>query len=328
MERLGEKADALGVVLDEKTIAGTARMGEVWTTVLTRMQGNFSKFASFVLIGLDNIYGLTESGQVQVLSSAADEIKAKISDAEADLKAVQDRISEADLYGNNPHAKLLEQERSRAAQRHADLMAELGITEAQIEKIAERAKAAADAVNKLREPPELEIGEYPGGGSRTDEAKAEQDELTEIERQGWADRLDAVLRGGQDMAGAISENNNKAAKALKAFAAAEALINAYRAASQTLADPTLPFYAKFAAMASVLAQGMSLVNSIKSVSSSGGGARSAGQGGGASDAASATYYNVSLQGEGPVSMGSVRDLIGMINDEIDNGAVIRGITVS
>ena len=63
----------------------------------------------------------------------------------------------------------------------------------------------------------------------------------------------------------------------KAFAAAEALVNTYRAASQTLADPKLGFFAKFAAVAKVIAAGMGLVRAIR-----GGGSASPASGGAAS----------------------------------------------
>lgn len=64
----------------------------------------------------------------------------------------------------------------------------------------------------------------------------------------------------------------------KTFAAGSALINTYLAASQAMADPSLPYFAKFAAVAKVVAAGMGLVNAIK-----GGGKASSG-GGGASKA--------------------------------------------
>ena len=60
----------------------------------------------------------------------------------------------------------------------------------------------------------------------------------------------------------------------KAFGAAQALINSYVAASQALADPTVPFWGKAAAFASMVATGLQAVNSIKGATPGGGGGAS------------------------------------------------------
>lgn len=70
-------------------------------------------------------------------------------------------------------------------------------------------------------------------------------------------------------------------KLQKSFAAAQALVNTYTAASQVLADPSVGFFAKFAAVAKTIAAGMGLVNAIK-----GGGAGGGGSSGGSSSATS------------------------------------------
>ena len=59
-------------------------------------------------------------------------------------------------------------------------------------------------------------------------------------------------------------------KMQKAFGAASALVNTYTAASQVLADPELPFFAKFAAVAKTVAAGIGLVNAIKGGGTGGG----------------------------------------------------------
>jgi hypothetical protein len=65
-------------------------------------------------------------------------------------------------------------------------------------------------------------------------------------------------------------------RAQKSFAAASALVNTYLAASQALADPKLSTFAKFIAVAKVVAAGMGLVNAIKGGSKSSGGGSSGG----------------------------------------------------
>jgi len=93
-------------------------------------------------------------------------------------------------------------------------------------------------------------------------------ELGDIERKTQQQKVSIVAGGIQDVLNAAANGNERLLKAARVFGAAEALINSYRAASQTLADPTLPFYVKFGAAASVLAAGFGMVNAIKGGGSS------------------------------------------------------------
>ena len=113
-------------------------------------------------------------------------------------------------------------------------------------------------------------------------------------------------------------------KMQKTFAAASALLNTYLAASQTLADPTLGFWAKFAAVAKVIAAGMGLVNAIKGGGTSGGGASS----GGASTSATAAtkaeperVTRVVLQGDDWL-VNMAESIMTQIYDASSNGRVI------
>ena len=100
----------------------------------------------------------------------------------------------------------------------------------------------------------------------------------------------------------------------QSFAASSALVNAYLAASQTLADPTLGFWGKMAAYGKVLAAGLGLVGAIK------GGGRGGAGGGSASSANPAVDTQPALQDryvtvnfDGPQWM---RDGINGLLDEI------------
>lgn len=137
-----------------------------------------------------------------------------------------------------------------------------------------------------------------------------------------------------NMANAMQGGNEQMQKISRAFGAAEALINAWRAFSQTMADPSLPFFAKFGAAASVLSAGLGAVNAIKSGSKSsgaatGGAARasaamaSSGSAGGGSVGGSAAaaaapdqsqIVNISLTGD---SIG--RDGMASLFDQINKG---------
>jgi hypothetical protein len=82
-----------------------------------------------------------------------------------------------------------------------------------------------------------------------------------------------------DMASALQGGNERMARIARVFGAGEALVNAWRAYSQVLADPTLPFFAKIPAALSVLSAGLGAVQAIK-----GGGSGGATAGGAASAA--------------------------------------------
>lgn len=148
-----------------------------------------------------------------------------------------------------------------------------------------------------------------------------QAKLNEIRVQQYTGALDAA----SDFFGAMSSmqdsGNAGMLKAQKVFSAASALINAYLAASQALADPTIPFWGKFAAVAAVLAKGMSLVAAIRSGSKSssgggGGGSASAPQASAAPPAKQqSTQQAIELKMHGEVfTKQTVADLIEKINE--------------
>jgi hypothetical protein len=117
------------------------------------------------------------------------------------------------------------------------------------------------------------------------------------------------------------------------FASVEALINAYRAYNQVIADPTLPWFAKIPAAAGVLAAGMKTVQSIKSLSGSGGGGSISGTGGGSASAPSATttespqMQRAIIQvngGRSRFTIDEINDLVSQIQKESKNGVIIEG----
>lgn len=100
------------------------------------------------------------------------------------------------------------------------------------------------------------------------------DKMSAIDVYRYGDGLQKAGSFFGAMADAMSQGNEKMMKIGRAFGAAEALINAWRAYAQALATPGLNPLAKFAAAAKVLAAGMGAVNAIK-----GGSKTSAGAGG-------------------------------------------------
>lgn len=123
-------------------------------------------------------------------------------------------------------------------------------------------------------------------------------------------------------------HNDRMLKAAQATGAAISLINAYQSASETLKDPTLPWYARVSAALSVLAAGMGFVNAIR-----GGG--SGGDGGGAVATTPQTSniqqsaqeveksivdFRVQRRGMRGWSDDDVADLMELIGERVNDGA--------
>lgn len=110
-------------------------------------------------------------------------------------------------------------------------------------------------------------------------------------------------------------------KAQKAFAAGSALINAYLAASQAMADPTVPYWMKIAAYAKVLAAGMGAVNAIKgSGGGGGGGAAASAQ---SSAARAEPTKNILVRLDGPDYMVDMaEEIMTQIYEQSKSGRVI------
>jgi len=105
--------------------------------------------------------------------------------------------------------------------------------------------------------------------------QAHQERMSEIDLWKYGTGLEQAQSFFGSMATALQGGNERMAKIAQKFAAVEALINAYRAGSQVLADPSLPFFAKIPAALSIIGAGMKMVSAIKGGGSSGGGAASA-----------------------------------------------------
>ena len=181
-----------------------------------------------------------------------------------------------------------------------------------------------EAMFKAMSPPSG-LGDGEGGGPTTGtnaiDALREQNDarlavigegLAAVEEleQNHQDRLSAIRDAAQNRdlqsmgsffgaVGSIMEQGGGQMLGIaKAFGAAQALINSYVAASQALADPTVPFWGKAAAFASMVATGLQAVSSIKGASpGGGGGAPTAASSGGV--ASSAMNRTLTVQGITP-----------------------------
>lgn len=96
-----------------------------------------------------------------------------------------------------------------------------------------------------------------------------QERLLAIRGGYHGSNLDQMQTFMGEMATALQGGNDKMQRIAQIFAAGEALVNAYRAYNQVLADPSLPWFAKIPAAVSVLAAGMRTVQAIKGATGGG-----------------------------------------------------------
>lgn len=179
-------------------------------------------------------------------------------------------------------------------------------------------------------------------GLTEDEARAKReaveqehhDKLTQIradaaanDKSSMANRLGATKKFLDDVYSATGKNSERTAKLIRTVGAAQAVANAYIAASQALADPSVPFFAKFAAVAQVIATGMGLVNAIKSGGSSGapsGGGRVSPDTSGIAAAAPppvrAQTVDFRIESRGIWRDDDVADLMKAIGERVSDGA--------
>lgn len=178
-----------------------------------------------------------------------------------------------------------------------------------------------DTLNDALEAKMLTEAEYMEARERLE--KEHQERLSGIRDAGNQGAFTAIVGAGQDILNAIGQTNSKAAKAAKALGAFEATVNAYRAAAQALADPSLSYWQKFSAAASALAAGLGFASSISGMSDSGGG----GGGGGGAPAATAAApapLDVVIHGISPDTLltgSSVSALFDMLSQEAGDRGV-------
>ena len=193
----------------------------------------------------------------------------------------------------------------------------VGQEQAQIESYARQQEVLRSALEQRL----ITQQEYAALMEASQRQHAETMEGIDVWRYGSGLAKAEAFFGG--MADALAAGNEKMQKVSQSFAAVEALINAWRAYSQTLADPSLPFATKFLAAAKVLAAGMGAVNAIRN------GGRSAAGGGAAtaqSAPAQASPLQVSLNTYGFGDMIRESDLGGLLT-QLNNVAGDRGYTI-
>lgn len=149
--------------------------------------------------------------------------------------------------------------------------------------------------------------------------------MTDIDVWRYGTGLDKAQAFFSGMAGALQGGSERMLAISKKFAAAEALINAWKGFSDVLADKSLPWFAKIPQAAAVLKAGLGAVNAIKG----GGGAGSGGGGRGQTAAAAAApqqnvqTLNFTLTNDRfGFGEGIVRQIAAQLNEAQRNGSTL------
>lgn len=150
-----------------------------------------------------------------------------------------------------------------------------------------------------------------------------QGRLRDLQRKEQDARLGSVAGFFGAMAQATASGGDKLVRAAQAFGAVEATINAYRAASQALADPSVPYWGKAAAYAQVLATGLGSVSAIRGADS---GATPTPAAPTAPDGGQ--FLNFTFTGGLTTGEEVGRFIVESLNEAIENGARIKGVRVS
>jgi hypothetical protein len=160
-----------------------------------------------------------------------------------------------------------------------------------------------------------------------------QQRLLGIQGDGQGDSLQQTAGFFGALASAVQQGGAKSNKAFQAFAAAEALINAWRAGVQVLADPKLSFWAKVPAALSIVGAGMGMVKAITGGGGGGGGRGGSSGGGSGSGPAAAVAaaapdnrLNVILQAIDPAHLYQGQGIIDLLN-ALQKEAGTRGMNL-
>jgi hypothetical protein len=182
----------------------------------------------------------------------------------------------------------------------------------------------------------LGVGED-GEGKSLDEKLSDQEKrirehlerISGLTQDSLSGKLGAWGSYFTDLASLTGSSNERLLKLGKAFAASQALIDAWSAHNRVLADPALPWFARVASAVQVLGAGLGAVSAIRSVGTggTGGGAAGAGAGAAASSPAAPAPLDVRLSGLSADEMISGANLESLF-DRLQDEAGDRGIRVA
>ncbi len=178
---------------------------------------------------------------------------------------------------------------------------------------------------------EREENEAQAEALREREVQRHNDAIAKIEHQVGQERLRAAAGVMGGIEAILAQSGDKMFRVAKVFGAARALINAWIAFSEVLADPTLSWWERIPLALVTLAAGLAAVNAIKGASKGGSGATSTGAASSANagsvaapETSNTTSVNIALRGQ-VFDRGAVIGLIEQINEAVGDGARIRTV---
>lgn len=331
----GGFGNALGMLADVG-VEVWQRMGDAASSFTKRFQAIIANVKAAFLGMLSEL-----SGQWSIFLGNLSQGVAAIPGAGGIADALNAAAAEAGarMLGQGAEASAMKARAGRLNAEADELAAGLGKPLESVQKIRDLLAGMKD--EKITLPDVLGVGDDEGGGGKK---KSLSEKLSDQEKRikDHLDRIRALTKGTlSDKLGAwggyfdnlvsmTGSSNQKLLGIGKAFASAQALMDSWKAYTAVLADPSLvgrPF-ARIAAAGQVLAAGLGAVNAIKSVTGAGSG------GGGAAGVASAAtsasgdvggsrQVAIQLTGGDMFSKSQVRELINALNEEVENGAILR-----
>lgn len=294
--------DGFGVI-PKAVKAGAAAMSRFFIESLADMTQSFSDFTWNIAQGLNDLFGTNLSGlSASVTHEMEGLAQTAILASSSAEKALRDQIDLAS-------APL------ESIQKIRDLLAEMKEGEFSLDDII------------------FGGGDDDGSGQKKtlDEKLSEQakriqehfDLIKGISEGSLSDQLGGWQSYFDNLVNLTGSSNEKLLRIGRAFASAQALIDAWGAFNKVLNDPSLPWYARIAAAGSVLSAGIGAVNAIKSVNSSGGGAASAAASGSSAAASPATQNVIlDLRNASADTTLQVEGLVDLINEAGRDGYVL------
>ncbi|WP_111734669.1 hypothetical protein [Roseovarius amoyensis] len=180
MKRLEQNARDLGIVLSEDLVERTSRMATIWNKLVDSMRAKFVSFASTVLVGLDNIFGLTDAGQ---LANMRDEMFDLADQRMKLLRQIEDEESRAgrSSFGTSDNTEIQRLRMSVEATEEEMNLINDGMRSIQ-EAAEERERAKADLEEALS-------GGGAGGGEESGGGKGSKDRFSETDLERLKDQF-------------------------------------------------------------------------------------------------------------------------------------------
>lgn len=394
--RLGEAAESAGVVVEAALVNRGAEIADKWRQYMNSMVGYTHQFALQAATMMDNAFGFTDSGKMEMVRGQLDDAATKRANllseldfekergaralggggqTEIDRLTVQIAETEAEMNAFNQALLDLQAAKNERAEALSGLLdgrsliegdAPAGVSPAsgggsgggggilrptsdELFAMQERLAKAAELQDlwieqeneryadqqafiqealEARQLTEEEAAEY-----RERLAKEHGDRLLAIERAANMARVQGFVGAADTILGAMASFGDRSTKVAKMAGAARALIATYLAANEAMAETPGGLGARLGAWAIVAAKGLAAVGAIQSVNAkSGSSSGSVSSGGGSTAAASATAATAAEQVNGTyvtINAPGFESILGSIteriNEEIANGAVIKGI---